>query len=73
MAASDRTDQWKGMGTAWGVTGTLVSGMLTWGGVGFLLDRWLGFRWFFLPVGLLVGAGASIYVVYVRYGRDDAS
>jgi F0F1-type ATP synthase assembly protein I len=73
MAASDRSDQWKGMGTAWGVTGTLVSGMLTWGGVGFLLDRWLGFRWFFLPVGLIVGAGASIYVVYVRYGRDDAS
>ena len=61
------------MGTAWGVTGTLVSGMLTWGGVGFLLDRWLDLRWLFLPVGLLVGAGASVYVVYLRYGRDDAS
>ena len=61
------------MGTAWGVTGTLVSGMLTWGGVGFLLDRWFGFRWLFLPIGLLVGMGASVYVVYLRYGRDDAS
>ncbi|MFM8998627.1 MAG: AtpZ/AtpI family protein [Actinomycetota bacterium] len=64
---------WSGMGTAWGITGTLVSGMLTWGGVGFLIDRWLDLRWLFLPVGLLVGMGASIYLVYRRHGRDDAS
>lgn len=61
------------MGTAWGITGTLVSGMLTWGGVGYLIDRWLDLRWLFLPVGLLVGMGASIYLVYRRHGRDDAS
>ena len=71
MASSD--EGWKGMGTAWNITGTLVAGMLTWGGVGFLIDRWLDLRWFFLPVGLLVGMGASVYVVYVRHGRDDAS
>ena len=71
MTSSD-DDGWKGMGTAWAITGTLVSGMLTWGGVGFLIDRWLDLR-FFLPVGMVVGMGASIYVVYRRYGRDDAS
>ena len=47
--------------------------MLTWGGVGYLIDRWLDLRWLFLPVGLLVGMGASVYLVYRRYGRDDAS
>lgn len=71
MTSSD-DDGWKGMGTAWAITGTLVSGMLTWGGVGYLIDRWLDLR-FFLPVGMVVGMGASIYVVYRRYGRDDAS
>lgn len=61
------------MGTAWGITGTLVAGMLTWGGVGYLIDRWIGLEWLFLPIGLLVGMGASVYVVYLRHGRDDAS
>ena len=59
------------MGTAWSITGTLLGGILVWGGVGFLLDRWLDLRWLFLPVGMLIGSGASIYLVYLRYGRDD--
>jgi len=24
----------------------------------------------FLPIGMVVGMGAAIYTVYVRYGRD---
>ena len=59
------------MGTAWSITGTLLGGILVWGGIGFLLDRGLGLRWVFLPVGMLIGSGASIYSVYLRYGRDD--
>jgi F0F1-type ATP synthase assembly protein I len=62
---------WSGMGTAWALTGTLLSGILVWGGVGFLLDRWLDLRWLFLPIGMVIGVGASIYVVYVRYGRES--
>jgi ATP synthase protein I len=58
------------MGTAWSITGTLLAGILVWGGIGFLLDRWLDIRWLFLPIGMVIGVGASIYVVYVRYGRD---
>jgi F0F1-type ATP synthase assembly protein I len=66
-----RGEGWSGMGTAWSITGTLFAGILVWGGIGFLLDRWLGLRWLFLPIGMVIGAGASIYVVYVRYGRDS--
>jgi len=58
------------MGTAWSITGTLLAGILVWGGIGFLLDRWLDLRWLFLPIGMVIGVGASIYLVYVRYGRD---
>lgn len=63
-------EAWKGVGTAWALMGTLASGILVWGGIGFLVDRWIGLRWVFLPAGMLIGVGASIYLVYVRYGRD---
>ena len=58
------------MGAAWAVTGTLLAGILVGGGMGSLLDRWLDLHWLFLPIGMVVGVGASIYMVYVRYGRD---
>lgn len=64
-------DGWKGVGQAWAVTGTLIAGIIAWGGVGYLVDRWVGFHWLFLPIGMLVGISTGIYVVYVRYGRDD--
>jgi ATP synthase protein I len=68
--AGGRGEGWSGMGTAWSVIGTLFAGILVWGGLGFLLDRWLDLRWLFLPIGMVIGVGASIYMVYLRYGRD---
>jgi len=59
------------MGAAWALTGTLVAGILVWGGVGYLVDRLVGFRWLFLPVGMLVGVSTSIYLVYLKFGRDE--
>lgn len=53
---------------AWDIIAYLLSGMLLWGGAGWLLDRWLGVR-VFIVIGLLVGAGIATYLVYVRYGR----
>lgn len=53
---------------AWDIVAYLLSGMLLWGGAGWLLDRWLGLE-VFLPVGLLVGTGLALFIVYLRYGR----
>ena len=64
-------DAWRGVGTAWALTGTLAAGILVWGGVGYLLDRWVGFHDLFLPIGMLTGVCTSIYMVYVRYVRDS--
>jgi ATP synthase protein I len=58
------------MGVAWAVMGTLIAGILAWGGLGLLADYLLGFRWLFLPIGMVLGAGGGIYLVYLRYGRD---
>jgi F0F1-type ATP synthase assembly protein I len=55
------------------VIGTLLAGILVWGGVGYALDRWLGFeRFLFLPIGMLLGAGVAIYGIAKRYGSHDA-
>lgn len=57
-----------GPGDAWSVLGYLLSGMIVWGGAGWLLDRWLGTH-FLVLIGLLLGGGAAIYLIYVRYGK----
>lgn len=62
---------WSGMGTAWAVMGTLISGIVVWGGVGYVIDRLVGLRWLFLPIGMVIGIATSIYIVYLRYGRDS--
>jgi F0F1-type ATP synthase assembly protein I len=58
-------------GIAWSIIGTLVAGVLVWGGVGYLVDRWLGTDSVFLAIGLVVGAAASMYLVIVRYGKNQ--
>jgi ATP synthase protein I len=65
-----RGDAWSGFETAWTITATLLAGLLVWGGIGYLADRLVGFRWLFLPIGMVVGMAGGIYVVYMKYGRD---
>jgi ATP synthase protein I len=47
---------------------TLLSGMLVWGGIGYLIDLLAGFDNVFLAVGIIVGMAAGIYLVVLRYG-----
>lgn len=56
-------------GAAWSILGYLISGPLFWGGVGFGLDSWLE-TGFLLPSGVIVGMGASLYLVWLRFGRE---
>ncbi len=41
--------------------------MAVWGGVGWLLDRWLDTK-VFVPVGIILGISVAIYLVVARYG-----
>jgi ATP synthase protein I len=52
----------------WSIISYLLGGMIVWGGAGWLLDAWLG-TGVFLPGGLLLGAGAALYLIWVRYGK----
>jgi ATP synthase protein I len=53
----------------WSIFGYLLSGLLFWGGVAWGLDKWLGTSYLLL-VGLLLGMGASLYLVWLRFGRE---
>lgn len=46
----------------------LISGLLFYGGLGWLADRALNTT-FWLPVGLILGTVAGIYIVIKRHGR----
>lgn len=46
----------------------LLSGVLFYGGLGWLLDRWLETRGF-VAGGIVVGAAAGVWLVWLRYGR----
>jgi F0F1-type ATP synthase assembly protein I len=67
QATSDgRSGVWNGAGAAWIMVAELISATLTWGGIGWLLDRWLHTRPWLLIVGLVVGNVAGFYLVYLR-------
>jgi ATP synthase protein I len=69
MSGPRRSDAWSGLGTGWAVLSTLVAGMLLLGGLGYLIDRLVDVRAVFTAVGIVLGAGLGIYIVYLRYGR----
>ncbi len=50
----------------------LFTATLTWAGLGWLLDRWLGTEPWFLAIGALLGSAAGLYLVWLRAGRMDA-
>jgi F0F1-type ATP synthase assembly protein I len=59
------------MATGWQITAYLLAGLLAYGGIGYLIDRWAGTGKVFTAAGMLVGAALGIYLIYRKYGRDD--
>lgn len=57
-----------GVNAGWTVLATLISGMLVWGALGWLVDRWLDTE-FALPIGLVLGAIGGIVLVVWRYRK----
>ena len=47
----------------------LLSGMLLYGGLGWLISHWTGISLIF-PLGMLFGLALSIWLVIYRYGRS---
>jgi F0F1-type ATP synthase assembly protein I len=57
----------QGMNQGMQVLSYLVSGVVLYGGLGWLGDHFLG-TGFLLPIGIVLGAGFGIYLVVKRFG-----
>ncbi len=53
----------------WTIVGYLTSGLIIWGGIGWGLDNWFNTD-FLVVIGMLTGLVASLYVVWLRFGRN---
>ena len=46
----------------------LVGGMVVWGGIGWLVDNWLGTKGIAMGIGAVVGGAAGVYLIARRLG-----
>jgi ATP synthase protein I len=61
----------QGMNQAMQALSYLISGVVFYGGLGWLGDHFLGTR-FLVPVGIVLGAGFGIYLVIKRFSAEAA-
>ncbi|MCW0215274.1 MAG: AtpZ/AtpI family protein [Pseudonocardia sp.] len=54
---------------AWTALSHLLSGILLFGGIGWAVDALFHLRGF-VVAGLLIGAAASMYLIYLRYVKS---
>lgn len=55
-----------GVGTGLNLTMEMVAAVLTWGGVGWLVDRWLGTAPWALAAGLVLGNACGVYLLWLH-------
>jgi len=48
----------------WSITGHLLSGMVLYGGLGWLIDRWAGTSNVFAPIGVVFGLAAGLFLTF---------
>ncbi len=61
--------QTEGMDQAARALSYLISGVLVWGGLGWLADHFLH-TGFLIPIGIVIGAGLACYLIIVRFGQE---
>jgi F0F1-type ATP synthase assembly protein I len=66
----DDSEQRRFANDAWSIPSYILSGMLVYGGIGWLLGRWLGTTALF-PIGVVFGLLFAMFLVYLRFGRQS--
>lgn len=56
-----------GASDGWLAVGYLLAGMLVWGGLGWLIDRWLDTGQIATAVGSIIGVIGGIYLIMRRF------
>lgn len=63
---SSSRDLWRGMDSGWAMTVELLTATAVWGGIGWLVDRWLSIEPWAMVAGILLGFGLGMYIVFLR-------
>lgn len=58
---------------AWIISSRLISGLLLYAGIGWLLSLWLGHADILIAAGALVGLGLSFFLVFRQLSMFDGS
>lgn len=58
--------------SAWVASSRLMSGLILYTGLGWLLSRWLGHQELLMAVGALVGLALSYYLIFAALGKEAA-
>jgi F0F1-type ATP synthase assembly protein I len=69
----DKSDGSHEADQAWAMVAELISAIVTWAGIGWLLDRWLDTTPWLLLIGIVIGGAAGFYLVLLRSNRMMAS
>lgn len=69
--SADSRQLWAAADSGWVMMVELLTAVFTWGGIGWLFDRWLGTAPWLMVTGFVVGWGAGIYLVWVRSNRAE--
>ncbi len=62
-----RRDNVNESNAGWKTFTYLLTGPLVYGGIGWLLDQWIGTNWL-VGVGIVGGMALSLYLIWFRYG-----
>jgi ATP synthase protein I len=62
-------DQSVGAGQGWAAVSYLIGGIVVWGLIGWLVDRWLDLGGVATAIGSLVGAAGGVVMIALRLGR----
>jgi ATP synthase protein I len=55
-------------GAFWTILSYLIAGLILWCGIGLLVDHFLKTT-FFVLIGMAIGLGSSLYLIWVRFIR----
>jgi hypothetical protein len=58
---------------AWSAVSLITSGIILYGGIGWLVGRWVGNQSAFAAAGVIVGVALSTFMIYRRLGSQTKS
>lgn len=65
-ARPDRRDLWRDLDSGWAMTVELLTATFVWGGIGWLIDRWVGTDPWAMVAGFALGFGLGTYLLFLR-------